>query len=250
MSDYSKNPIRTLGDFICFNASVICSARKVYFLEIAKQLLFVGYYSIPIVAFAAVFVGAILAFQSYLGLDFLQSQEMVAKVLATSMTREIGPVVVGIVVAGRVASTIAAEIGTMKVTEQVDLLRSLSIDVHSYLVLPKVIAALISFPILAIVSDLFGMLGGYLIGTHKFAFNGTLYISDTLTFICHEDLVAGFVKSCFFGFITASVSCFNALRATQGARGVGTAVTNSVVASFVLILLSNYLITLTIFHGS
>ncbi|KYH12687.1 ABC transporter permease [Neorickettsia sp. 179522] len=249
MYSYIKNTVRIVGDFTLFNLSILLSSRKVYFLEIVKQLFLIGYYSMPIVAFSAVFMGAMLALHTYSGLDLFQSQTMVAQVLAKSITREIGPVVVGIIVAGRVASTIAAEIGTMRVTEQVDLLRSLSINVHAYLVFPKIIAALISFPVLSIISALFGMLGGYLIGTYKFAFSEMLYISDTLTFITYKDLISGMTKSFFFGFITASVSCFNALRATHGAKGVGIAVTNSVVASFVLILLSNYLITLAIFHG-
>ncbi|ABD46185.1 MlaE family ABC transporter permease [Neorickettsia sennetsu] len=248
MYNHIKNTIKIFGDFTLFSLSTFLSGRKIYFSEIIKQLFLIGYYSMPIVAFSAVFIGAMLAFHTYTGLDLFQSQTMVAQILAKSITREIGPVVVGIVVAGRVASTIAAEIGTMRVTEQVDLLRSLSINVHAYLVLPKIIAALISFPVLEIVSTLFGMLGGYLIGTYKFAFSKMLYVSDTLTFLTSKDLIAGMTKSFFFGFITASVSCFNALRATHGAKGVGIAVTNSVVASFVLILLSNYLITLAIFH--
>ncbi|AHX11594.1 hypothetical protein NHE_0661 [Neorickettsia helminthoeca str. Oregon] len=249
MYNITRSALEKVGDFVIFNINILLNCRRVYLAETIKQMISIGYLSIPVVAFTATFVGAILAIQSYMGFEVMQSQMMVANILTTSITREIGPVVVGIIVAGRVASTIAAEIGAMQVTEQVDLLRSLSIDVHAYLVAPKVIAALISFPILAVISDVYGILGGYLIGIYKFHFNHMLYISDTVASLSYGDFMSGIVKSLFFGFLTTSVSCFNGLRSTGGARGVGFAVTNSVVVSFVLILFMNYLITLFMFYG-
>jgi phospholipid/cholesterol/gamma-HCH transport system permease protein len=226
------------------------SLRKVNLHETLKQIFQIGYFSLPIVSLTALFTGAVLAIQSYMGFTpATTSEEIIAKIVVISITREIGPVLVGIIVSGRIASSIAAELGSMKVTEQIDVLRSLSVNFYSYLVLPRVLSGIIFFPIIAIAADVLGVFGGYIISVYKFNFNNDLYIQNTLNFLNIRDVLTGVIKSTVFGFIATTVSCYNGIMCRGGARGVGFAVTQSVVTSFILILFSNYLITLIMFYG-
>lgn len=217
--------------------------RPFYIGLIVRQLIIIGYYSLPVVAMTAFFSGAVLALQSYTGFSRFSAESSIATVVVLSITRELGPVLAGLMVAGRVGAAIAAEIGTMRVTEQIDALFTLSTDPIKYLVVPRVIAAIITLPCLVLVGDIIGVMGGYLISVYKLGFNGTTYIINTVEYLESIDVISGLVKAAVFGFIIAMMSCYHGYFSDKGAKGVGAATTAAVANSSILILISNYLIT-------
>lgn len=217
--------------------------RPFYLNLILRQIISIGYFSLPVVAMTAVFSGAVLALQSYTGFSRFSAESSIATVVVLSITRELGPVLAGLMVAGRVGASIAAEIGTMKVTEQIDALFTLSTDPIKYLVVPRVIASVLTMPCLVLIGDIIGVMGGYLISVYKLGFNGITYIKNTVEYLETIDVVSGLVKAAVFGFIIAIMSCYHGYHSNKGAKGVGTATTDAVVSSSILILLSNYLIT-------
>lgn len=222
--------------------------RPFYFTIVLRQLLIIGYYSLPVVAMTAFFSGAVLALQSYNGFSRFSAESSIATVVVLSITRELGPVMAGLMVAGRVGASIAAEIGTMRVTEQIDALYTLSTDSIKYLVTPRVLAAMITLPCLVLVGDIIGVMGGYLISTSKLGFNSTTYIINTVEYLETMDVVSGLVKAAAFGFIISVMSCYHGYYSDKGARGVGAATTSAVVSSSILILITNYFITEIFFH--
>ena len=217
--------------------------RPFYFGLILRQFISIGYYSLPVVAMTAFFSGAVLALQSYTGFSRFSAESSIATVVVLSITRELGPVLAGLMVAGRVGAAIAAEIGTMRVTEQIDALFTLSTEPVKYLVIPRVIAAVISMPCLVFIGDIIGVMGGYLVSVYKLGFNSSNYIINTVQYLESMDVISGLVKSAVFGFIIAVMSCYHGFYSDKGAKGVGAATTNAVVSSSILILISNYLIT-------
>jgi len=208
-----------------------------------QQLVIIGFYSLPVVGMTAIFSGAVLALQSYTGFARFSAESSIATVVVLSITRELGPVLAGLMVAGRVGASIAAEIGTMKVTEQIDALYTLSTNPIKYLATPRIVAGIISLPILVLIGDIIGVMGGYIVSTYKLDFNSSFYISNTYKYLETIDIVSGLVKASVFGFIITSISCYNGFYCTKGAKGVGKSTTKAVVTSSVLILLSNYFIT-------
>jgi phospholipid/cholesterol/gamma-HCH transport system permease protein len=217
--------------------------RPFYLGLILRQIISIGYFSLPVVAMTAIFSGAVLALQSYTGFSRFSAESSIATVVVLSITRELGPVLAGLMVAGRVGASIAAEIGTMKVTEQIDALFILSTDPIKYLVVPRVVASVITMPCLVLIGDIIGVMGGYLVSVHKLGFNGTSYIKNTIEYLETMDVVSGLIKASVFGFIIAIMSCYHGYYSGKGAKGVGSATTDAVVSSSILILLSNYLIT-------
>ena len=157
--------------------------RPFYLRLILRQLISIGYFSLPVVAMTAIFSGAVLALQSYTGFSRFSAESSIATVVVLSITRELGPVLAGLMVAGRVGASIAAEIGTMKVTEQIDALFTLSTDPIKYLVVPRVIASVITMPCLVLIGDIIGVMGGYLVSVYKLGFNGTSYIKNTVDYL-------------------------------------------------------------------
>ena len=239
------NIARIVGSVGVFISLTLVSIFRppLYFTIILKQFISIGFYSLPVVAMTSFFSGAVLALQSYLGFSRFSAESSIATVVVLSITRELGPVLTGLMVAGRVGASIAAEIGTMRVTEQVDALYTLSTDPIKYLVLPRVIASVITLPCLVLIGDIIGVMGGYLVSIHKLGFNSANYISNTFKYLETIDVVSGLVKAGTFGFIIAVISCYNGYYSGKGAKGVGGATTAAVVQSSILILLSNYLIT-------
>lgn len=237
--------LQKVGVLSIFIAKTITSLtrRPVYLSLILRQIIFIGYFSLPVVAMTAIFSGAVLALQSYTGFSRFSAEGSVATVVVLSITRELGPVLAGLMVAGRVGASIAAEIGTMKVTEQIDALFTLSTDPIKYLVVPRVVAALLTMPCLVLIGDIIGVMGGYLVSVYKLDFNSTSYIKNTVEYLEIIDVVSGLVKAAVFGFIIAIMSCYHGYYSDKGAKGVGSATTDAVVSSSILILLSNYLIT-------
>lgn len=223
------------------------SHRPIYFSLIVRQFIFIGFYSLPVVAMTSFFSGAVLALQSYSGFSRFSAESSIATVVVLSITRELGPVMAGLMVAGRVGASIAAEIATMRVTEQIDALYTLSTDPIKYLVAPRVIAAVISLPCLVFVGDIIGVMGGYLVSVYKLNFNSTAYIINTIQYLETMDVISGLVKAAAFGFIIAIMSCYFGYYSSKGAKGVGSATTYAVVSSSIMILISNYLITAIFF---
>jgi phospholipid/cholesterol/gamma-HCH transport system permease protein len=215
----------------------------IYFNLIYRQLIVIGFYSLPVVSMTALFSGAVLALQSYTGFSRFSAESSIATVVVLSITRELGPVLAGLMVAGRVGASIAAEIATMRVTEQVDALITLSTDPIKYLVFPRLLAAVIAMPILVLIGDIIGVMGGYLVSVYKLDFNSANYLNSTFKYLEVIDVVSGLVKAASFGFIIAVISCYSGYYSDKGARGVGSATTKAVVNSSILILISNYAIT-------
>ena len=168
--------------------------------------------------------------------------------MVLSITRELAPVLAGLMVAGRSGAAIAAEIGTMKVTEQIDALKTLSTNPYNYLVIPRILAGVISLPILVFIGDIIGVLGGYLICTQVLNFNPVVYLQNTYNFVQFLDVFSGLVKAFVFGFIITFMGCYYGFNAKGGAQGVGMSTTYSVVSSSILILLMNYILTSLFFN--
>lgn len=218
-----------------------------YAREFGRQLMTIGYFSLPVVGLTALFTGAALALQIYAGGARFNAEAVVPSIVALGMVRELGPVLGGLMVAGRVSSSIAAEIGTMRVTEQIDALTTLSTNPMKYLVAPRLLAATIALPILAAIGDVIGIMGGWLVGTTRLGFNSGTYLTNTVNFLETGDVAMGLIKAAVFGFIIALMGCQQGYHSGRGARGVGRATTNAVVAASVLILAANYLLNEILF---
>lgn len=211
------------------------------------QMVRIGYNSLPVVGLTAFFTGAVLALQIFIGGSRFNAESIVASIVAIGITRELGPVIAALMVAGRVSAAIAAEIGTMRVTEQIDALVTLSANPFKYLVLPRILAGIVTLPLLVAVADTIGIMGGYVVATESLGFNAATYIKNTVDFIEVQDVVSGLVKSAVFGFIIAFMGCYHGFYSKGGAQGVGQATTSAVVSASIFILASNYLMTSLIF---
>ena len=250
------NPLATIGcAFFAFLAAIgrvalftIAAIRHLlappwYPALMGRQLIEIGYYSLPVVGLTTLFSGMVLALQSYTGFARFSAEGAVATVVVLSMTRELAPVLAGLMVAGRIGAAIAAEIGTMRVTEQIDALTTLSTNPFKYLIVPRVLAGIITLPLLVFVGDIIGIFGGYLVGVYKLDFNAATYLQRTLEFLEPLDVISGLVKAACFGFLVTLMGCYHGFHSGRGAQGVGAATTNAVVSASILILIANYAIT-------
>jgi phospholipid/cholesterol/gamma-HCH transport system permease protein len=215
----------------------------VYPREILQQLLQIGWFSLPVVGLTALFTGGALALQIYAGGSRFNAEAVVPQIVAIGIVRELGPVLGGLMVAGRVAAAIAAEIGTMKVTEQIDALVTLSTNPMKYLTVPRVVAATLSLPVLVAVGDAIGIFGGFAVSTSRLGFNEAAYLRNTTDFLELWDVTSGLIKGAVFGFIVAIMGCYHGMNSGRGARGVGRATTDAVVSASIMILAANYLLT-------
>lgn len=214
-----------------------------YIKEFGHAIMVIGYFSLPVVGLTAIFTGAALALQIYEGGSRFNAESVVPSIVAIGMVRELGPVLGGLMVAARVASSIAAEIGTMKVTEQIDALVTLSTHPMKYLTVPRVLAATLAVPVLVAVGDAIGIMGGYLVGINRLNLNSAAYLTNTVDFLEFWDVASGLIKGAVFGFIVALMGCYFGMNSGRGAQGVGRATKAAVVAASVMILASNYLLT-------
>ncbi len=199
--------------------------------------------SIPIIALTGIFSGMVLALQSYTGFSRFSAESAIPNIVVLTLTRELGPVLTGLMISARVGSSIAAEIATMKVTEQIDALKTLNTNYYNYLVTPRVLSLTLALPIFVTLVDFIGVMGGYLVSVHRLGFDDNLYLLNTLDFLNLGDYLSGVFKAIAFGFIISIVSCYSGLFSDKGAFGVGSATTNAVVVSSILILSSNYFLT-------
>lgn len=214
-----------------------------YAREFGISLIQIGYFSLPVVGLTALFTGGALALQIYAGGSRFSAEAVVPQIVAIGMVRELGPVLVGLMIAARVTSSIAAEIATMKVTEQIDALVTLSTHPMKYLTLPRVLAATLVMPFLVGVGDIIGIYGGFLVSTETLGFNAAAYLKNTADFLTRIDIISSLVKGAVFGFIAALMGCYYGMHSDRGAMGVGRATKSSVQAAAILILIANFLLT-------
>ncbi len=237
--------METIGRVAVFAGAGIahCVRPPFHFRLIARQMIDIGYYSLPVVGMTGLFAGMVLALQSHTGFSRFSAESAIPTVVVVSITRELGPVLTGLMVAGRVGAAMAAEIGTMRVTEQIDALITLSTNPFKYLVAPRIVAGVTMLPLLVLVADTVGVMGGYLVGVNKLGFNGAAYLAATWENFEAIDVVSGLVKAAAFGLIIALMGCYHGYHSRRGAQGVGAATTNAVVSASILILMVNYVIT-------
>ncbi|PTQ72516.1 MlaE family ABC transporter permease [Celeribacter persicus] len=218
-----------------------------YGREFLHALMHVGYLSLPVVGLTAVFTGGALALQIYAGGARFSAEQVVPQIVALGVVRELGPVMVGLMMAARVTSSIAAEIATMKVTEQIDALVTLSTNPMKYLTAPRVFAGLVTVPLLVAVGDAIGVFGGWFVSVQSLGFNPAVYLKNTVDFLETPDIVSSLVKGAAFGVIATLMGCYFGMHSGRGAQGVGQATKSSVVAAAVLILAANFLLTQAFF---
>ncbi len=218
-----------------------------YFKEILQSIMNVGYFSLPVVGLTAIFTGGALALQIYSGGARFNAEAVVPQIVAIGMVRELGPVLVGLMIAARVTSSIAAEIATMKVTEQIDALVTLSTHPMKYLTVPRVLAGLIMVPLLVGIGDIIGILGGYIVGTKSLGFNPAAYLKNTVDFIEARDVVSSLIKGAAFGFIATLLGCYHGMHTGRGAQGVGRATKTAVESAAILILAATFILTSILF---
>lgn len=239
----------TLGAFFLFFLNIIkvFFSSRLRFHKTFEQMKMIGVDSLAIVVLTGASSGAVLALQSYFGFKRFGAEGFIGPVVALSLTRELGPVLTGLMVTGRAGSAIAAEIGTMKITEQLDALKTLGIDVNQYLMVPRVLAGIIILPFLTLFCMIFGIMGGYLIAVRTLHLNGQQYMDGIRTYLEYSDITGGLIKASCFGLILTWVSCYKGYQTAGGAKGVGASTTESVVVSSILILIADYFLTAILF---
>jgi phospholipid/cholesterol/gamma-HCH transport system permease protein len=237
--------LATIGRLTLFTLTALmhCVKPPYYWRLLLRQMVDIGYYSLPVVGMTAIFTGMVLALQSSTGFGRFSAEAAIPNVVVISITRELGPVLAGLMVAGRIGAAMAAEIGTMRVTEQIDALTTLSTNPLNYLVAPRLIAGITMLPLLVIVGDIIGVFGGYLVSIYKLGFNPATYIRNTIDFVETLDVVSGLVKASVFGFLVTLMGCYHGYNSRGGAQGVGAATTNAVVSASILILIFDYVLT-------
>lgn len=237
--------ISRVGQLAMFIAKALynCVTPPFYPKLLLKQIIDIGFYSLPVVALTTIFAGMVIALQTHSGFSSYGAESAVASVVLISVTRELAPVFSGLMVAGRIGAAMAAEIGTMRVTEQIDALTTLSTNPFKYLVTPRLLAGVIVLPILVLIGDVIGIFGGYIVAIYQLDFNPANYINATINELQPIDIITGVVKAAVFGFIISLMGCYNGYRSKGGAQGVGEATTNAVVSSSIVILIFNYIIT-------
>ncbi|WP_438456337.1 MlaE family ABC transporter permease [Wolbachia endosymbiont of Kerria lacca] len=257
MSSFNIDSVRIIGRcfmnfllrignaFVFFIQSLYhCFIPPYYFSNVARQIIEIGFFSLPIVGLTGVFIGAVIVLQSSLSGILINQEQVVPKLVAITIIKELGPVLISLIMVGKVGSSIAAEIGTMRITEQIDALTTLDINPLKYLIVPRILASVIVFPILTVCADLIGIFGGYVTAVFEFNHNLNIYIKYTAQFFNMYDFIVGLMKATAFGAIISVSSCYYGYHCREGARGVGIATTSTVVISSILIILANYLITL------
>jgi phospholipid/cholesterol/gamma-HCH transport system permease protein len=237
--------LATIGRLTLFTLTALlhCLKPPYYWRLLGRQMIDIGYYSLPVVGMTAIFTGMVLALQSSTGFARFSAEAAIPNVVVISITRELGPVLAGLMVAGRIGAAMAAEIGTMRVTEQIDALTTLSTNPLSYLVAPRLVAGIAMLPLLVVVGDSIGVFGGYLVSIYKLGFNPATYIRNTMDFVQTLDVVSGLAKAAVFGFLVTLMGCYHGYNSRGGAQGVGAATTNAVVSASILILIFDYVLT-------
>jgi len=217
--------------------------RPFYLKNLVKQMEQIGVNSIPVVLTTALSTGMVLAYQSYTGFKRFGAETLIGTVVSLSMTRELGPVLTGLMVAGRAGASIAAELGTMRVTEQIDALSTLATNPMKYLVVPRVLASTMMMFFLTALGMIIGITGGYFVGVKLLGTNPVTYINNSINYTEVSDIWYGLIKSLVFGTVVGVISCYKGFSTEGGAEGVGKATTGAVVVSCMLILILDYFLS-------
>lgn len=243
------NFLRSVGVLSLFTGRSMghCFLPPFYPRLILRQFIDIGYYSLPVVGMTALFTGMVLALQSYTGFTRFNAESAIAGVVVLSITRELAPVLAGLMVAGRVGAAIAAEIGTMRVTEQIDALTTLSVHPFKYLIAPRIIAGTLMLPLLVMIGDIIGVFGGYVVSIYQLGFSPGRYLTQTWDILEAIDVMSGLWKAAAFGLIVTLMGCYHGFNSGRGAQGVGAATTYAVVSASILILIFNFLMTKVFF---
>jgi phospholipid/cholesterol/gamma-HCH transport system permease protein len=216
--------------------------------NIIKQMFDIGVTSVPVVIVTGLFTGMVLALQTFTGFKRFGAESLVGSVVALSLTREMGPVLTGLIVTGRAGAAMAAELGTMRVTEQIDALTTLATNPVKFLIVPRFIAGIVMLPALTVISDAVGIVGGYMITVGLFGASSAQYWKRTWDILEYSDIYNGLIKAAFFGGAISLVCCYRGFYSEGGAEGVGKATTGAVVMSFMTILISDYFLSAWLFQ--
>ncbi len=238
--------LEEIGRFFSMLGRVaIWAVRPPYDLaELLRQMVRVGYDSIPVVLVTTLFTGMVLALQTFNGFSRFHAENLVGSVVALSLTRELSPVLTALMVTGRVGSAMAAELGTMRVTEQIDALTALGTEPVQYLMVPRVTAAIAMMPLLVILGDAVGIYGGYLVAVQLLGANPVAYLDNSFQYLhLKDDIVSGVIKAAVFGLIFSMVACVRGYYTTGGAEGVGRSTTRAVVSGSLAILVTDFFLT-------
>lgn len=214
-----------------------------YTREFLNAALRIGFNSLPVVGLTAIFTGAALALNIYDGSLRFNAETFLPQILSVSIVRELGPGFAALMVAGRSSSGMAAELGAMRVSDQIDAMSTLAVDPYKYLISPRILATTIMLPFLVLVADLIGILGGWFVAVYALEFEGATYIRNIDQFLTADDVSSGLIKAGVFGFLISIMGCYYGFKSRGGAQGVGAATRSAVVASAVAILASNYVMT-------
>ena len=246
---YAIETFNALGRVFLFLITIITTifTSKLKLHKLFEQMGSIGVDSLSIILLTGAFSGGVLALQSYIGFKRFGAEEFIGPVVALSLTRELGPVLTGLMVTGRAGSAITAELGSMQITEQIDALKTLCINIPQFLLVPRVLGAAIILPFLTLFSMIFGIVGGYFVCVSVLNLNGEQYINGIKTFIELSDITGGLIKASVFGLILSWIGCYKGITTDGGAKGVGIATTNSVVISSIMILIANYFLTALLF---
>ncbi len=245
----TERPVQGVGRIILLLSSTVKKMVKPPYeiRNIVRQMLEIGVNSLPVVLITAVFTGMVLALQSYTGFKRFGAEGLVGTVVALSMTRELGPVLAALIVTGRAGAAIAAELGTMRVTEQIDALETMATDPVKYLIVPRFLSGIIMLPALTVITDIVGIIGGYLVSVVLLGVNAVSYMRSSWDYLQAEDIYSGLIKACFFGAAFTIISCYKGFYTKGGAEGVGRATTGAVVYSSMTILVSDYFLSAWLF---
>ncbi len=221
--------------------------RPYYYRDIVDQFMAIGMGSMTVVLLTGTFTGMVLALQSGITLDMFGARSMVGGLVSASMVKELGPVLTALMVTGRVGSGIAAELGSMMVTDQISALRALGSDPVRKLVLPRVLAGVVMVPILTVIADAIGMVGASIIAVTQLKVAGSVFWNSVVRGLFIQDVWMGLIKPFFFGFVIVTIACHVGLRTSGGTQGVGRATTNAVVTGSVVVLAVDFLLTKLLF---
>lgn len=237
--------IAGLGDFVNYMLEFFYWLTKppFRFKLIFEQLYFIGNKSLFIIILAGSFTGMVMAYQTYFGFKLISVDSLVGTIVALTLSKELGPVLTGLIVAGRAGSAMAAQIGTMKVTEQVDALEVMGISSVQYLGVPRIIACTLSLPMLATIFMLIGNIGSWLVGTKALMIEDAMYFSKLGTFMYLADIAQGFIKAIVFGFVIAIIGTYFGFQVSKGAEGVGLGTNKAVVWGMISVLILDYFLT-------
>lgn len=244
------NSCATVGRFVLFSLRTARAlfSRRIQLKLVIEQMQHVGVESLAIIILTGFFTGLALAFQAYVGFSKFGVEDLIGAIVALGMTRELGPVLTGLMVTARAGSAMTAELGTMQISEQIDALRTLGIDPYCYLIAPRVLASVIVMPCLALFSAACGIAGGYIFCTYVLNLNPESFISNIRTVVDLPDIMVGLIKSSFFGLVFSLIGSYCGYQTRDGTRGVGRATTRSVVFGSIFILIMNYFLSSFLFQ--